>query len=31
MRYQKQNGRISRFSAKELERYENEEPDTVKR
>ena len=31
MRYQKQNGCISRFSAKELERYENEDPDNVKR
>ena len=31
MRIQKQNGCISRFSAKELERYENEQPDCVER
>ena len=31
MRIQKQNGCISRFSAKELERFENEKPDCVER
>jgi hypothetical protein len=31
MRDHEENGCISRFSAKELERYENEEPDQVKR
>lgn len=31
MRFQKQNGCISRFSAKELERYENEQPDFTER
>ena len=31
MRYQKQNGCISRFSAKELDQFENQEPDTTKR
>ena len=31
MRQQKENGCISRFSANELERYENEQDDTVKR
>ena len=31
MRDQQENGCISRFSAKELERYDNEEPDSVKR
>lgn len=31
MRQEKQNGCISRFSANELERYDNESPDQVKR
>ena len=31
MRKEKQNGCISRFSANELERYDNESPDQVKR
>lgn len=31
MRYQKQNGCISRFSAKELEQYESQEVDSTKR
>lgn len=31
MRYQKENGCISRFFAKELDRYENEKPEQVKR
>ena len=31
MRYQKQNGCISRFSAKELEQYEKQEVDSTKR
>ena len=31
MRFQKQNGCISRFSAKELERYETEQPDRTER
>lgn len=31
MRYEKENGCISRFSANELNRYENEQPDRTKR